>query len=146
MGSAETSVFRKLQVNVSPLGWRLFRNLVGGAWMGRVTEERMLDDHGKPLHMVELINAFHVTTGLGTGSSDAVGWRPVVITQEMVGQTLAQFVAAELKTIGYKKVTDEQRNFLQQVADAGGLAMIVKEVKDGEIEIQEVKKSKLVDK
>lgn len=140
MSQAETSVLRRLQIQVSPLGWRLFRNLVGGAWMGRVTEERTLDNHGKPLHMVELINAVRVTCGLGTGSSDAVGWRPVVITQKMVGQTMAQFVAAELKTLGYKKVTDEQRNFLQQVADAGGLAMIVKEREDGEIEIVEVKK------
>lgn len=141
MSQAETSVLRRLQIKVSPLGWRLFRNLVGGAWMGQVTEERTLDNKGKPLHMVELINAYRVKIGLGTGSSDAVGWRPVVVTQDMVGQTIAQFVAAELKTLGYKKVTDEQTNFLQQVADAGGLAMVVREGKDGEIEITEVKPS-----
>ena len=139
MSQAETSVLRRLQLRVSPLGWRLFRNLVGGAWMGRVTEERTLDNHGKPLRMVELINAVRVTTGLGTGSSDSVGWRPVVITAEMVGTTMAQFVAAEIKTLGYKRVTDQQANFLQQVADAGGLAMIVKEREDGEIDIVEVK-------
>lgn len=143
MGQAETSVFRRLQIQVSPLGWRLFRNLVGGAWMGRCTEDYQLRDGrtGKAMRVVELADAYHVTTGLGTGSSDSVGWRPVVITPEMVGQTIAQFVAAEVKTLGYKKVTDKQENFLRQVADAGGMAMIVKERADGEIDIVEVKKT-----
>lgn len=140
MSQAETSVLRRLQIQVSPLGWRLFRNLVGGAYMGKPTEEYNLESKGKIIHVVELIYAQFVEVGLEKGSSDSVGWRPVTITQDMVGKPFAQFVAAEIKTLGYKKVTRDQTNFLQQVADAGGLAMIVREGKDGGIEITEIKK------
>lgn len=142
MGQSETSVFKKLQIRISPIGYRLFRNLVGGAWMGRVTEEYMIRDEKKDRSMkvIELADAYHVKTGLGTGSSDAVGWRPLVITKDMVGKTIAQFLAAEIKTLSYKKITEEQLNFLHQVVDSGGLAWIVKEREDGEIEIQVVEK------
>jgi hypothetical protein len=139
MAQDETNLLKRLQLKVSPAGWRLFRNLVGGAWMGRVTEEINIPQKGKPpLHVIELVGAYRVTVGLGTGSSDAVGWRTVTITEDMVGKPIAQFVAAELKTLKYKKATDEQKNFLQQVADAGGLAMIVNELPEGEFSVKEI--------
>lgn len=140
MAQDETNLLKRLQIKVSPLGWRLFRNLVGGAWMGRVTEEYSLPQKGKPpLHVVELVAAYRVTVGLGIGSSDAVGWRTVMITEDMVGKPMAQFVAAELKTLKYRKATEEQVNFLHQVADAGGLAMIVNEMPEGEMSITEIR-------
>ena len=63
--------------------------------------------------------------GLGVGSSDLIGWTPVVVTADMVGQTLAVFTACEVKTaIG--KPTPHQLNFIAQVLRAGGFAGIAR--------------------
>lgn len=67
-----------------------------------------------------------VTFGLCKGSSDIIGIRPVMITQSMVGLTIGQFVAVEVKTKG-KKPTLEQLHFIQMVNEKGGLAYIKEE-------------------
>ena len=66
-----------------------------------------------------------VRYGLATGSSDLIGWRSVTITPEMVGATIAQFVALEVKT-PTGRPTNEQRAFLAAVHRAGGVAAIVR--------------------
>lgn len=66
-----------------------------------------------------------VSFGLSKGSPDLVGWRPVTITQDMVGQTIAQFVGFEVKTPNGRP-TPEQKAFLSVLAAAGGLASVVR--------------------
>jgi predicted nucleic acid-binding protein len=44
----------------------------------------------------------------------------------MVGQTIAQFVAVECKTERYRRTTEEQDNFLGQVAVSGGAAYLAR--------------------
>lgn len=61
-------------------------------------------------------------------SSDLIGIRPVLITQEMVGHTIGQFVAIECKREGWKETPGDQRaaaqrTFLNLVRDKGGCAM-----------------------
>ena len=53
--------------------------------------------------------------GLGVGSSDFIGWMPV--------SDRAVILAVEYKTPGVR-TTEQQRNFLEQVAKAGGIAII----------------------
>lgn len=67
--------------------------------------------------------------GLARGSSDLVGWRSVTITPEMVGQQLAVFTAIEVKT-PKGRATPEQRNWLETVQSAGGIAGIARSVAD----------------
>lgn len=60
-------------------------------------------------------------------SSDYIGITPVVITPEMVGQTIGVFTAIEMKAEGWKfRSTDEhavaQHQFHEIVRKAGGLA------------------------
>lgn len=101
----ETGLIRKLLIRGSELGARLFRNNVG-----------MLEDrHGNK-----------VRYGLCVGSSDVIGWLPVVVTPEMVGQTVAVFVAFETK-MGVRRATDEQAKFLRAVAHAGGISAVVRD-------------------
>lgn len=123
----EGAVIAQTLLDATRKGWRLFRNSVGQAWQGRVTEEYTLTErNGAPVHVVELAAARRVVYGLVRGSSDLVGWRPVQITQDMVGQTIAQFAAVECKTAQYSRTTTEQDNFLDQVARAGGYAAIAR--------------------
>lgn len=69
--------------------------------------------------------------GLCKGSSDLIGWRPIDITQDMVGKTIAQFIAVEVKT-KTGRPTKEQINFLHQLDKAGGCAILAKSPEDAE--------------
>ena len=59
------------------------------------------------------------------GGSDLIGWTPVVVTPDMVGQTLAVFTAVEVKTPSGRP-TAHQLNFISQVLSAGGMAGIAR--------------------
>ena len=63
-----------------------------------------------------------ISYGVGNkiGGSDLIVWRQVVITQEHVGSTIAQFLAIEVKRPG-KKATTKQATFGKMVSNAGGL-------------------------
>jgi len=132
MGSQETALIKNIQMQACVKGGRLFRNSVGLAWQGNVCEERVLrDKSGSLVNVVELSNARRVNYGLCKGSSDLIGWTPVIITADMVGQTIAVFTSVEVKTKAYKKITDEQENWLYNVCIAGGLAYVAKDGKEG---------------
>jgi hypothetical protein len=97
----------------------LFRNNTGMAWTGEVvrrTPNTITLQNPRPLH-----------AGLCKGSSDLIGWRRLVITPEMVGLTVAQFLALEVKT-DRGRATEEQRNFLRVVAESGGAGAVVRSV------------------
>lgn len=100
----ESSILQRVQLEASRRGYRLFRNNVG----------QLLDARGVP-----------VRYGLCPGSSDLIGWRELVITADMVGHTVAQFVAVEVKT-ATGKATPQQMQFLESVARAGGVAVIAR--------------------
>jgi hypothetical protein len=70
-----------------------------------------------------------VRFGLCKGSSDLIGFRPTVITPDMVGQTVAVFTAIEVKT-PTGKPTPEQLHFINRVKELGGIAGIARSVED----------------
>jgi hypothetical protein len=69
-----------------------------------------------------------VRYGLAPGSSDLIGWRTITVTPDMVGQTVAQFVAIEVKDRG--RATPEQLTFIEAVTRAGGLAGVARSPDD----------------
>ena len=73
-----------------------------------------------------------IRTGLCPGSSDLIGWRTV---EGKDGGAVAQFIAIEVK-MANRKPTHAQAEFLNQVAEAGGLAGCVHSV-DEAIELLE---------
>ena len=91
-------------------GTRLWRNNTG----------RLRDERGQL-----------VTFGLCPGSADLIGYRSLVITPDMVGQTVAVFAAVEVKS-ATGKPTPEQTAFLEHVQQAGGLAGIARSVEDAQ--------------
>ncbi|QPC45372.1 VRR-NUC domain-containing protein [Kaustia mangrovi] len=100
---------------------RLFRNNTGMGWAGnatRVNPSDVLVRNARPLH-----------AGLCTGSSDLIGWRSVLITPDMVGQTVALFTAVEAKG-PTARTTTAQRKFIDAVNRAGGLAGLARSVAD----------------
>jgi hypothetical protein len=100
----EQAIMQRVALEATRKGWRVFRNNVGV----------LMDQRGVP-----------VRYGLMVGSGDLIGWRPVTITPEMVGQQLAQFVSLEVK--GPRgRVSPEQVRWAAMVEEAGGLALVVR--------------------
>lgn len=100
----EHAIMQRVMLAASRLGWRVFRNNVGV----------LPDRRGIPIRY-----------GLCPGSADLVGWRSLVITPDMVGSTLAQFVSVEVK--GPRgKLSDEQARWRNAVEQAGGLALVAR--------------------
>ena len=95
---------------------RIFRNNTGMAWQGDTVRKGsvLIIQNPRPLQ-----------AGLCEGSSDLIGWTSMEITPEMVGKKVAIFTALEVKS-GKGRPSDEQRNFIQRVQEAGGIATVVR--------------------
>lgn len=65
----------------------------------------------------------------GPGGSDLIGWKEVEITQEMVGTKVAVFAAVEVKE-GTGRASREQKQFLDAVDRAGGIAILARRMED----------------
>lgn len=100
---------------------RLFNNPVGEAWIGKATK--------LPNGDILLRGAQRVTYGLVVGSGDLVGWKRVLITPDMIGQHLAQFLSAEIKGDRGRR-RPEQDTWRTVVNAAGGRAGVVRSVED----------------
>ena len=118
MSNREKTILDKAQLDASRMGARLFRNNVGSGWVGRIV--------GNKADTITLLNPRPLHAGLCKGSSDLIGWTPVVVTPEMVGKTVAVFTAIEGKTKGVR-TTLEQSSFLTAVTDAGGIGSVLRE-------------------
>lgn len=105
---SESSILRSCMITASQLGARLFRNNVG---------------------LFQTKDGRTIRTGLCVGSSDLIGWKPVVVTPAMVGKTVAVFFAVECKT-ETGRATPEQVQFLEAVRNAGGIATLARSEKD----------------
>ena len=110
----EKSEINTILLNL-PKNTRLFRNNVGQAWVGSIAS--------KSLNRITLENFRPLHAGLCVGSSDLIGWTTVEITPDMVGKYVAVFTAVEVKT-GRVPATEAQKNFVEQVNKAGGIAEI----------------------
>jgi hypothetical protein len=66
-----------------------------------------------------------VRYGLGTGTSDFIGWTAKTITDDMVGRSVAIFTAIEVKASD-GTLTQEQQKFIDLVNKSGGIAKTYK--------------------
>lgn len=114
---ASTKMERLIMLALSEAGSTVFRNETGGFWTGKVVH--------KAQDQVTLSNARMIQCGLCVGSHDVIGWTPVTVTQDMVGETLAVFTSVEVKT-GKGRPTTEQLSFEAAVRGAGGIAGIAR--------------------
>lgn len=88
--TSEARVQDEARLLASKMGWRLFRNNVGV----------LKDERGVPVRYGICNDSPAMNKRIK--SSDLIGIRPVVITLDMVGSTIGQFVAREVKKSGWK--------------------------------------------
>jgi hypothetical protein len=99
----------RLACSIGPV--RLFRNNTG----------TLKDQHGRP-----------VSFGLCKGSADLIGWTTRTVTQDMVGTQVAVFTSIEVKT-ATGRLRPEQRQWLDAVQAAGGIAGVARSVADAQV-------------
>jgi hypothetical protein len=118
----ETNAMKLIQLAVSRLGVKIFRNNVGMGWIG----ESQRFSRKTPVMCnpgdVLIRNARPLHAGLCEGSSDLIGWTQREVTPDMVGKPVAVFTALEIKRSERARVTSAQLNFISQVRAAGGIA------------------------
>ena len=101
MPQLESNISKRVMLAVSKLNAKIFRNSVGF-------------DFERNIHY-----------GLAKGSHDLIGWVPIKITNKHVGMTLAVFLGIEVK--GDKTpLKKHQRNFMQRLADDGGISVLAR--------------------
>ena len=141
MAKSENNIFNEIRIAVSSAGARLFRNNVGAGWIGRsvkVTPSNINSIRSRiKTGDVVISDARRFNSGLCKGSSDGIGWTPVLITQDMVGNQLAVFTAIEAKT-ARGRASPEQKNFIDQVNNAGGIAGVARSGEDAERIVNEL--------
>lgn len=99
----------------------LFRANVGRGWTG--------DAQRLPDGSILIRNPRPFDTGLPPGFSDLFGINSTTITPGMVGQTVGQFCALEVKTSA-GRLSDKQGKFLAAVERAGGVSGVVRSAAD----------------
>lgn len=90
-----------------------FRNNVGGAWSGK--KVKTLPDGS-----IILKDPMWIKFGLIEGSGDTVGWKSIIVTADMVGKRIAQFLSIEYKT-SKGRSREKQVKWHDAVWKAGGL-------------------------
>jgi hypothetical protein len=116
MSHSESNIQARTRLAATAKRWRLWRNNRGAA----------KTDSGSYIRF-GLANDSK-TIGDVLKSGDLIGWRPVIITADMVGKVLAQFVSVECK--GSDSHTDKERLEAQErwanlVNREGGYAVFV---------------------
>src|SRR5512139_4117201 len=111
----EAEVKARLTLAASKAGWRMWRNNVGV----------LPDARGIPIRFGLANVSKQVNSHIKSG--DLIGIRPVVITPDMVGQTIGQFVSLECKRPGWKFNPNDERDVAQKrwadlITSLGGYA------------------------
>lgn len=136
MALSENNVWKQALLNLGrrfPKA-RLFRNNVGTGWTGPGFNLKPGQVYKAQGGERVITNARPVEFGLVKGSGDGIGWDSIVITQDMVGRTVAVFVSLETKSKS-GRATKEQLNWLQQVQAAGGIALIINDADQLNLEL-----------
>jgi len=110
----ESDLYQPIQLSYSKRGSRLWRNNVGAVHTadGRFLRFGLANESAGVNKEIK--------------SSDLIGITPVIITQEMVGQTVGVFTSIEVKRIGWSYTGSDrekaQNKWIELIRKLGGIA------------------------
>ena len=108
MAAKHEEIIQNILLN-QPENVRLFPSRAGFAWSGKANRKGRFT-------IIENAVPFH---GMPDGFPDLCGWTSIVVTPEMVGQTVAIFTGIEAKT-GKQTLKPAQRRFKDIIERMGG--------------------------
>lgn len=112
----ESDVMRKIQIALSTVGARVFRNNVGLGWVGKIQRftqaGRIIIDVQPGDILIRQARPLHA--GLIEGASDLIGWSHD-----------GRFLACEVKDLRGRP-TKTQENFINAVKASGGIAFVAR--------------------
>jgi len=131
MAEEEKTLLNRFMLYHSEKGGRFFRCNTGSGWVGKTIGPIRGGMKTIKIYAGDLVirQARRFSTGWPKGTSDLIGFTPIVITTKMVGKTIAVFTGIEVKT-GKLKATTEQTNFINMVNNNGGIAIVAREQDD----------------
>lgn len=111
-GESEAAVQSRVRVDASRAGMRLYRNNIGAGKL----------DNGSFVRWGLANDSAAINSRVKSG--DLIGIKPVLITDDMVGLTIGQFVSRECKHAGWRYADTEreraQLRWIEIVAGLGG--------------------------
>ncbi len=118
--SSESNIQSRVRLKAVTKRWRLFRNNRGV----------MFNPNGQPVRFGLANDSKKLAEVLASG--DLIGWRPVVITPDMVGKVIAQVVSVECKHEGWTPPADgaddhyeSQKRWADLMNGDGGYAVFI---------------------
>lgn len=127
MAIKENNIWKRCLLRLGKIpGLRILRNNVGQAWTGRGFSLKAGQTYRAKGGERIIVDPRPVNFGLTKGSGDGIGWWSRPITEEMVGQRIAQFVSLETKSETGSAEPD-QINWAARVEEAGGISIITKD-------------------
>ena len=113
-GTPEVFVQNSVRISASQNGWYMCRNNVGV----------LKDKNGRPIRYGLANDNPSMNKVLKSG--DLIGIKPVLITLQMVGQTIGQFASLECKPAGWRYTATEhekaQQSWIKLILARGGYA------------------------
>ncbi len=120
-GDSESAVQAKVRLEAASKGMCLFRNNVGV----------LKDETGRPVRYGLANDSSKINKIVKSG--DLIGWQPVRITQEHVGQQIAQFVSLECKAADWQYGGNEreaaQLAWIRLVVGGGGIGRFINDAR-----------------
>lgn len=114
---------------------RLFRLNTGKGWISNLGPKKGV--HWLADGSLHILAPRPVALGFGlitgepvVGACDLPGWTEIVITPDMVGRKVPIFTSIEVKSQDGRQ-TKEQKNWMKQIHDAGGIAGVARSPADG---------------
>lgn len=134
MATEESNIVQNCRLAASQLGARVFRNNRGlFLTLDAIT---LIEKAAKQFGLKGVFDVIKsgrlrkVRAGLEVpGSADLIGWHTITVTPEMVGKKVAVFLAPEVKRVG-SYASKDQKHFIKNVNDAGGIAGVVRSGED----------------
>lgn len=120
----EAETQRKVMLDVTRHGGRVFRNNVAEGWIGKTYIAKQKETRILYPGDVVIRGARRLHSGLIKGSGDLIGWTPLLIREEHIGQTVAVFMSLEIKT-RTGRMTPEQNTWLRAINLAGGVGRVI---------------------
>jgi len=139
MGVRESNIFKECVTHICRAwkGSRVFRNNVGTGWQGPGMSlkpgQHYVAKGGERL----ITHPSRIEFGLVVGSGDGIGWHVRTIMPADVppeGLKVAIFLSVEAKT-RTGRPSKEQLNWQEQVRSAGGIAIVVSDPSQIELEL-----------